>query len=342
MKRFINRLLKFSVFLIIPFLALLLIYITQDPFKVIKSYDSFYDTIASASVGLNKDYVSTTTFIRNSESINYNSFIFGHSRSVFYQIDDWKKYLEPDAKCYHFDASNESLWAISKKIEFIDKCGVNLDNVLLVLDYPTIIQYKQREGHISTISPPLVDNSNLFYFHKKFFLAFLTPKFLYAYIDFKVSGEVRPHIKKLAILNDIPFHYDITTNEIRYENYENLIETEEDEYYTSARLSLFYDRDTLVQNYSRPAILKRQKELFTNIQSIFQKHNSKVKVIISPLYDQMKLNESDLIYLKDTFGEDNIFDFSGINEFTNDYKNYYENSHYRPHVARKILEIVYE
>ena len=56
----------------------------------------------------------------------------------------------------------------------------------------------------------------------------------------------------------------------------------------------------------------------------------------------MKLNESDLIYLKDTFGEDNVFDFSGINEFTNDYRNYYEISHYRPHVARKILEIVYE
>ena len=39
----------------------------------------------------------------------------------------------------------------------------------------------------------------------------------------------------------------------------------------------------------------------------------------------MKLNESDLIYLKDTFGEDNVFDFSGINEFTNDYRNYYRN-----------------
>ncbi len=342
MNLFIKRLLSFSIFLIILLVVLLFLYIKLDPFKVIKSYDSYYDTNANGWVALNRDFVSTTTFIKNSESIDYDSFIFGNSRSIFYQVDDWKKYLEPDAKCYHFDASNESLWAINKKIEFIDKCGINLDNVLLVLDYPTIIQDKQREGHLSTISPALVDYSNLFDFHKKFYFAFLNPKFLYAYIDFKVSGEVRPHIKKMAILNDIQYHYDVTTNEIRYENFENLIETEEDKYYTSARLSLFYDRDTLVQNYSRPAILKAQKKLFNNIQSILEKHNSKVKVIISPLYDQMKLNESDLIYLKDTFGEDNVFDFSGINEFTNNYKNYYENSHYRPHLARKLLEIVYE
>jgi len=94
MKRFIKRLLKFSVFLIIPFLALLVLYVKMDPFKVIKSYDSFYDANKNVWVALNKDFVSTTTFIKNSKHTNYNSFIFGNSRSVFYQIDDWKKYLQ--------------------------------------------------------------------------------------------------------------------------------------------------------------------------------------------------------------------------------------------------------
>jgi hypothetical protein len=340
MKRFIKRLLKFSVFLIIPFLALLVLYVKMDPFKVIKSYDSFYDANKNVWVALNKDFVSTTTFIKNSKHTNYNSFIFGNSRSVFYQIDDWKKYLEPGSKCFHFDAALESLWALNKKIVFIDKHGFNLDNVLIVLDHSIIAQDKPRSGHLLITSPPLVNNSNLLEFHKTFFFAFLSPDFFYAYMDFKQSGELKPYMKKSGLLTDLPQQYDITTNEIRLEHFENLIK--EERYYTPELLSLFYDRDSLTQSHSPQNILAAQKKLFENIQSIFQKHNSKVKVIISPLYDQMKLNESDLIYLKDTFGEDNVFDFSGINEFTNDYRNYYEISHYRPHVARKILEIVYE
>jgi len=229
---------------------------------------------------------------------------------------------------------------LNKKIVFIDKHGFNLDNVLIVLDHSIIAQDKPRSGHLLITSPPLVNNSNLLEFHKTFFFAFLSPDFFYAYMDFKQSGELKPYMKKSGLLTDLPQQYDITTNEIRLEHFENLIK--EERYYTPELLSLFYDRDSLTQSHSPQNILAAQKKLFENIQSIFQKHNSKVKVIISPLYDQMKLNESDLIYLKDTFGEDNVFDFSGINEFTNDYRNYYEISHYRPHVARKILEIVYE
>ncbi|KAA6318040.1 hypothetical protein EZS27_031899 [termite gut metagenome] len=46
----------------------------------------------------------------------------------------------------------------------------------------------------------------------------------------------------------------------------------------------------------------------------------------------------DLEYLENVFGEDNVFDFLGINTFTQDYTNYYDDSHYRPHVAREIMK----
>ena len=41
-------------------------------------------------------------------------------------------------------------------------------------------------------------------------------------------------------------------------------------------------------------------------------------------------------------GKQNVFDFSGINFITNDYHNYYENSHYRPHVADYIMKEIYK
>ena len=65
------------------------------------------------------------------------------------------------------------------------------------------------------------------------------------------------------------------------------------------------------------------------------------RIIISPLYNQIKLNNQDLDYLKQLFGKDNVFDFSGINKFTKDYNNYYESSHYRPHIAREIMQLIY-
>lgn len=338
MKKFIVKTFQFSLIGLIYIFIVGTLYLYFDPFKVLYDYESFYESDGKAVVTLDKDYVSTTTFIKNSEKINYNSFIFGNSRSIFYQVSDWKKHLNKNAICYHFDASGESLWAINKKVAFIDENENKIENMLLILDYSTLIQDKPQSGHLNIISPALVYNSNIIEFHKTFFLAFLTPKFFYAFLDFKVSNQFKPYMKEGNLLDDTSGTYDNITNEFRADHSENLIQ--ENKYYTPQKLSEFYERDT-IQRYSPKCIYDSQKNILDNISSITKKHNTQVKVIINPLYDQLKINESDLKYLKTLFG-DNVFDFSGINTFTNDYKNYYESSHYRPHIAREIMEIVYD
>ena len=234
MKKFIKKVFVFSLIAIIPLTILGFIYTILDPFKVIKTYDSFFDEKDTGFVSTNRDYISTMTFIKNNEKADYNSFIFGNSRSIFYQIDDWKKHLDLNSKYFHFDASGEALWALNKKVEFVDKQGNNLKNMLIVLDYSTIIQDKPKEGHLVVISPPLINNSNLFDFHKTFFRAFLNRKFLFAYINFKLSGKVRSYMK--GYIEDRPLKYDPTTNEIRFDYFEKLIE--ENKYYTAERLSV--------------------------------------------------------------------------------------------------------
>ena len=124
MKTFLHRLINFSLVGIIPLTLLLSVYIFLDPFKVIYSYEIFYDSSAKGWVGLNKDYVSTSTFLNGYKNNHYNSFIFGNSRSIFYQISDWEKHLPAGSSCFHFDASGETLFGIGKKIEFIDSRGV--------------------------------------------------------------------------------------------------------------------------------------------------------------------------------------------------------------------------
>ena len=120
---------------------------------------------------------------------------------------------------------------------------------------------------------------------------------------------------------------------------DDMISTNIDNYYKT-KSDLFYKRsNTLI--YSDPVISYGQLELLGNIFNILKVHNSEYKVIISPLYNQKKIAIEDLEHLREIFGEKHVFDFSGINKFTSDYKNYYEDSHYRPIVANEILKFLY-
>jgi len=46
--------------------------------------------------------------------------------------------------------------------------------------------------------------------------------------------------------------------------------------------------------------------------------------------------------LIDVFQKENVFDYSGKNEWTEPIGNFYETSHYRPFVARRIMSQVYK
>jgi hypothetical protein len=45
--------------------------------------------------------------------------------------------------------------------------------------------------------------------------------------------------------------------------------------------------------------------------------------------------------LQTIFGANTIYDYSGINNYTNKVENYYETSHYRPHVGEAIMSEIY-
>lgn len=323
-----------------PFIVLLIVYLLADPFKVIRDYRSFYKSGYPAYIGLNRDYVSTTTFDNYYSKNNYNSFILGDSRSVFYEINDWKQYLDNSDNCFHFDASGENLYGIYKKVKYLDSKVPSINNVLLILNYGTLSGIKPGKGHLFIISPQLENGKNLFEFHLEFLRAFLNPRFLFAFVDFNLFGQIRNYMKSGHLFADGPFFYELSSNEIRYEHYEAMINKDESTYY-GPRKHIFYKRTGKIK-YSPICIHDKQKMYLEEIKNIFSKHKTNYKIIISPLYDQIGLNQDDIKYLCEIFGTKNVFDFSGINEITSNYKNYYEDSHYRPHIARKIMKEIYK
>jgi len=344
MKHKIFLLLKRTIYFFLPIVSivlfLLLLYILLDPFKVIKKYDSYLISDEIPGVTVNKDFVSTSTFENNYSLYQYNSFILGNSRSIFYEIADWKCHIDTsNSNCFHFDAFRESLYGMYKKVKYLDNKGVDIDNVLFIIDYSSLKATESNSSHVFIISPQLENYENILDFHLAFIRAFFTPRFMVAYFDYKIHGKVKPYMTKNSLLDDRPIHYELTNNEISFPHFELLINDRE--YYTPERMKVFYERDS-VQQYSPIIILDKQKQMLQEINDIFKKHKTDFKVIVNPLYDQIKLNESDLEYLRSLFGEERVFDFSGINDITNDYRNYYESSHYRPHVARQILDSIYK
>tara|TARA_B100000787_G_C16118933_1_gene261734 strand:- start:397 stop:831 length:435 start_codon:yes stop_codon:yes gene_type:complete len=112
-----------------------------------------------------------------------------------------------------------------------------------------------------------------------------------------------------------------------------------DAYYNKNK-NIFYARSSN-EKYSQPLLDLKKIKVIEEIKKIFVLNKTSYKIIISPLYDQKKINRTDLNILKRVFDEENIFDFSGKNTITEDKYNYYESSHYRKKVGKQILNIVY-
>ena len=111
-------------------------------------------------------------------------------------------------------------------------------------------------------------------------------------------------------------------------------------YYDAAHMKAFEDKQE-PGTYSSEKLDIEEIECLREIKDLFDKHKTSYKIVISPLYDQIKLNRSVYNTLCSIFGKDHIYDFSGVNKWNKDFHNYYEDSHYRPIVSAEIMDIIY-
>jgi hypothetical protein len=333
MKPFISQLAKFILIGAAIFFITFCIYAWLDPFKVVKSYDDY----SYSKVGLNRDVVSTSMFTRNYKKYRYNSFILGSSRTLAYKPKAWKKYLNKGDEPFSFDGSGEAIWGIYRKLLYLDSMNVKIDNALIILDRDASFRYSGNTDQMLTIKDPVTSGESKLTFHFVFFNAFLTPGFLSSYIRFKLSGKYDPSMA--GYIENRRITFDKISNEINIIDQEVEITKHEKEYYLK-RSEMFYPRygeKTDSVNRIEPKHLK----MLTEIARILKKHKTNFKVVISPLYEQIKFTKKDKSILVNIF-QHHLYDFSGKNSFTDNRTNYYEISHYRPIVGDSILHIIYK
>lgn len=329
MALFIKRFLLF----ITPFLFVLTTFVCLDIFKIFWHYDNYYE---GTRVGINRGFVSTMVYINQRDKYQYDSFIFGNSRSIAYYGEEWKKYLPKGSSIFHFDASVGSVIGLYDKIKYIDKQHGCLNNVLMVLDRE-LLGRTELTGYLFRSAPALEDYKNLRTFLQEHFEAFTTYDFIYALLDFHITGEYKDYMGDYIENKETIWRKE--ANECRWDIYEQ--EISDGIYFTKNRMKVF-DNVQHPDSISLPVINEERKIYLREIAKVLKKHNTSLKIVISPLYDQIKLNNDDVSFLKKTFGNDCVYNFSGPNMWNSDFHNFYEQSHYRPRVANDILKIIYE
>jgi len=334
-----NGMKVFALKVFLFFTPVLLIIIVMsyliDPFKVFKDYTNYYK---QGFVSLNRDMVCTRTYRKYRNTEKFNSFIFGSSRSLTYQLDDWKNHLSEDAKPFHYDASGEGIYGVCMKILYIDELGDTIKNALIIADRDLLSTVTNQKSHL-LISSPEISKESKINFYTTFIRAELKVRFLMAYTDYSLFKKYRNYMSLLVFEIQYPSLYDSVNCNMIFGKEQEIALDSVNYIKKLIQEGVFYKRPKLItENYH---ITETEILQLKTIKTIFDKHHTNYKIIISPLYDQVPLDLNQLNLLYDVFGKNNVYNFSGKNEFTEPLTNFYEAQHYRSHVARKIMNIIY-
>jgi hypothetical protein len=322
MKLFLYRGFLFTV----PIVLFILLYIHLDPFKVIKEYDVYL----SDYVMIHRGYVSTKMYLKNKDTYHFDSFIFGSSRSCAHTSQDWENYLPSDCKAYSYGSWNEEILGIYKKLYLIDSLGADIRNAFFVFDNSTFLARQNflLKDHY------LISGKSELSFHLYYFKFYLDIRMIAASIDYKIFHTRRGYMKNfqgmkrgdLDTINNDWLRDKLPEDTLNhYKNFDH-------KSYKRSKIQQFADHN----------IGDDDEHILKMIYSILNKQNTNYKIVIAPLYDQIKINPEDLNILISIFGKVNVFDYSGINDITENCYNYFSDGlHYDSKVGKRIFMEIY-
>lgn len=319
-----------------PLICACLLVIAVDPLKAFRKYDQYYGQ--NNFLELNRELICFNTFNRHFSTQKFNAFIFGNSRSLAISTKEWAQYLPEDAKPFHFDALGDTLWGVRNKLAYLEKREASIDFVLWALDQELLEGIANRSGY-QVISPFQLSGESPASFYFTFIHSVLKPKVAIAFLDYSLFNRYRSYMSGIIRENAGAICMDPITADLYYKVEQDIQENPES--YYSTRKDIFYSRPAPIPPSS--SLPTRQHiQLINEISSIIQRCGTQLKIIVNPLYNQVPLDPQWIELLQSKFGESVVWDFSGSHPLTQPIENYYETSHYRPHVAREMLKIIYE
>ena len=308
-----------------PLWISIILYVIIDPWKIIWNYDSYLD------IKVNAGYRSYKLLTAH-DSIPYNSFIIGSSRSQQYPVQEWELLLaDTNATGFHLDQSGDCIYGALERLEYVYQHLPEIRHVLLIVDHNFLEGTNPPTGAQFCTPWQMTKSNDFLKFQLSCFRFLFTKNGLELLLDF---GEVKTLL---------PYYFD-ERNEPHLVGKEWALTCDPEYYYSHLILQdvyKLYPRDS-IEEIGAAIITPKCIELLSHMQNLFDINQTEYKVVVSPLFDQVKLNPVDKHILDSIFGGENVFDYSGINAYTKDTLNYYESSHYRPQLAKQVMREVYK
>ena len=327
----VKKLLKKILILCSPFLLIAICYVITDPFKKIWSYDYYlYDYLM-----LGRGDISTRVYLKNRDKFQYDSFIFGSSRSCAHTSKEWKKYLDPGDHPYSFGSFNEPMLGIYRKIALIDSLNGKMKNAFIIIDLDRT--FLKSSIHFLNYDHYLISGVSRYEYYLSDFITYLnSPTLLMKSVDYKLFHKQRKYMDGFVGMQKED--WDPVTNDWYPREDEKVLDTAT---YYGKHMRVFYKRPPF-QQYEKKQIDEFQENILLKMAAIFKKHHTNYKFIIAPLYNQKKMDTTDLKLLQLIFNKESIYNYSGINDITNNIYNFSNDSiHYRPVVGKLIFKEIY-
>lgn len=231
--------------------------------------------------------------------------------------------------------------SMARKVEYLHNTGAPLDYALVILD-PLIMATADQDSPFS-IDPTEFHNETLYplRFHYTFFRAVMNFDFLKSFIAGNLTG-VGKNFGHNPIFEEQPIVYDKAINQETIPEWDSLIRTDPDRFYSEH--PLLHPADSV--SAGKPVITGEEgwerAQAFRKIAEIFKEHNTDYELIISPNRRGVGLAPADLEMLRTIFGKDRVHDFSYTEAFRlRQDTMLYDNTHYRPPFASYLMRRVY-
>jgi hypothetical protein len=153
-------------------------------------------------------------------------------------------------------------------------------------------------------------------------------------------------------INEKKISFNSINNHIQLDDDEHLLKLNSALYYETNKHKFYFVKDAngmLIDEIiipdeetidSKQQIKSNELLMLKEIKNIIKKRKCNYEIILHPLLDKKKFSDKVMVILNQLF-KGHLHDFTGKNEFTISYKNYYDWSHFRPFIGDSILKKVY-
>lgn len=325
-----------SLFLALPFIALIGLYIVEDPFMILREYDDYdHPKFVLSNIG----HIGWLKFKKNNPSKHYDSFILGASCTAAYQSNFWQKHIK--GSVIRLTSNNNSLYELVEMLEALEKQPRQEINNVLIVSEPILLAVDKEEAGVLHALPTEVSGKSMISLNIDYLKAFFDIPFLSAYIKHNFFGISNDATK--LYLNDNKCFVDHYTNDaVGIRAKEQEINSKGESVFYKERQEQFAGVDTM-RRETMPALFgDSQIALFKRVKAVAQRHNTNLKIAIGPNLETGYMNPKDDAILREIFGDKNVVNYNvPARKDLEKKENFYDKVHYRPHIAKQILRDLY-